>query len=225
MTKPQDLVVLFDVDNTLLDSDRFKLDLCRRLARDFGSTGCETFWQLHGERIAALGYADHLGTVQAFREGREEDPLLLTLAEFLLEYPFSQRLYPKALEAVAHLGAYGQTVVLTDGDRVFQPRKLKRSGIWDAVAGRIMIPRHKQHALDALQHRYPAQHYLMIDDKPLLLAAMKQSMGKKLTTIFVQQGHYAAESKHLKICPPPDRSIQRIGALTGVDRSYFVLAT
>ena len=224
LSPTQALVFLLDVDNTLLDSDRFKLDLSARLLRDFGSDGSTAFWHLHAERIAALGYADHLGTVQAFRAGRDDDPLLLNLAEFLLEYPFAQRLFPRALEAVAHLGAFGQTVVFTDGDRVFQPRKLRRSGIWAAVEGRVMIPLQKQYALDAMQRRYPAAHYVMIDDKPLLLCAMKRELGQRLTTVFVQQGHYAQESLDLVIDPVPDVVIARIGALIDFDRSCFPAA-
>ena len=217
----QALVFLFDVDNTLLDSDRFKLDLSARLERDFGSQGRDAFWRLHAERIAALGYADHLGSVQAFRAGRDDDPLLLNLAEFMLEYPFSQRLFPRALEVIAHLGAFGQTVVLTDGDRVFQPRKLRRSGIWDAVDGRVMIPLQKQYSLDAMQERYQALHYVMVDDKPLLLSAMKQQLGPRLTTVFVQQGHYARESVSLVIDIKPDITIGHIGELIDFDRSRF----
>lgn len=222
---PQALVFLLDVDNTLLDSDRFKLDLSARLLRDFGNDGCDAFWQLHAERIKACGYADHLGTVQAFRAGRDDDPLLLNLAEFLLEYPFSQRLFPRALEAIAHLGAFGLTVVLTDGDRVFQPRKLRRSGIWAAVDGRVMIPLQKQYALEAMQRRYPAEHYVMLDDKPLLLSAMKRVLGPRLTTVFVKQGHYAQESACLTIDPAPDVVIERIGALIDFDRSQFAVSS
>lgn len=224
LTPTERLVFLLDVDNTLLDSDRFKIDLSARLERDFGSKGRDTFWQLHTERIAALGYADHLGTVQAFRAGHDDDPLLLNLAEFLLEYPFAQRLFAHALETIAHLGAFGQTVVLTDGDLVFQPRKLRRSGIWDAVGGRVMIPLQKQCALNTMQRRYPATHYVMVDDKPLLLSAMKQLLGPRLTTVFVRQGHYSHESVNQAIDPAADVVIERIGALIGFDRSQFAVS-
>lgn len=221
MMPTQAIVFLFDVDNTLLDSDRFKLDLAERLERDFGIEGRDGFWQLHAERIAALGYADHLGTVQAFRSGRDEHPQLLQLAAYLLEYPFAQRLFPKALQAIRHLGAFGQTVILTDGDMVYQPRKVQRSGIWDAVAGRVMIPLDKRLSLAAVQQHYPAAHYVLVDDKPLLLAAMKPQLGERLTTIFVRQGHYARESAGQVIDPLPDLTIECIGELLDFDRSRF----
>lgn len=217
-----DLVILFDVDNTLLDSDRFKLDLNDRLERDFGSEGAEQFWQLHGRQRQQQGYADHLGTVQAFRAGREHHPQLLQLAAFLLDYPFAQRLFPQALQVLRHVDAFGLTVILTEGDMVYQPHKVQCSGIWAAVAGRVMIPLDKRAALSAMQQRYPAAQYVLIEDKPLLLAAAKQQLGRSLTTIFVRQGHYANEADGQVIDPPPDLTIAGIGDLLGFDRSRFM---
>lgn len=213
MLIPDQVVFLFDVDNTLLDNDRFAADLSARLARDFGADGHDRYWALYAKLRDELGYADYLATLQAFRAGRDNDPHLLGMSSFLLEYPFAQRLYPRALEALAHLGTLGLPVVLTDGEVVFQPRKIQRSGIWDAVAGRVLITLHKERRLELVQRRFPAGHYVMIEDKPQLLAAMKQVLGAKLTTVFVCQGHYAAESEGMAINPAPDMTIGHIGDL------------
>ncbi|HUH06011.1 MAG TPA: HAD family hydrolase [Kofleriaceae bacterium] len=213
MLTPAQVVFLFDVDNTLLDNDRFAADLSARLEQEFGAAGHDRYWALYAKLRDELGYADYLATLQAFRAGRDDDPHLLQMSAFLLEYPFAQRLYPRALEALAHLGTLGLPVVLTDGEVVFQPRKVQRSGIWDAVAGRVLVTLHKQRRLDLVQRRFPASHYVMIEDKPQLLAAMKRVLADRLTTVFVRQGHYATESDHLAIDPAPDLSIERIGDL------------
>ena len=217
-----EVVFLIDVDNTLLDNDRFTADLGARLEQGFGAAGRDRYWALHANLRDEFGYADYLGALQAFRAGLDEDPDLLQMSAFLLEYPFAQRLYPRALDAITHLRTLGLPVVLSDGDVVFQPRKVQRSGIWDAVSGRVLITVHKQRALQAMQRRYPAAHYVMIDDKPLLLAAMKQVLGARLTTVFVRQGHYALESAGTTIYPPPDLGIEYIGELIGMDMSLFL---
>jgi FMN phosphatase YigB (HAD superfamily) len=219
-----EVVFLLDVDNTLLDNDRFAADLGANLEQGFGAAGRDRYWALYAKLRDELGYADYLGALQAFRAGLDDDPDLLQMSAFLLEYPFAQRLYPRALEAIAHLRTLGLPVVLSDGDVVFQPRKVQRSGIWDAVEGRVLIYLHKQRALEAMQRRYPAAHYVMIDDKPQLLAAMKRVLGARLTTVFVRQGHYALESADTAIDPPPDLCIERIGELIDLDLSYFTPA-
>ena len=217
-----EVVFLLDVDNTLLDNDRFAADLGARLEQGFGAAGRDRYWALYAKHRDQFGYADYLGALEAFRAGLDDDPDLLQMSAFLLEYPFAQHLYPQALEAIAHLRTLGLTVVLSDGDVVFQPRKVQRSGIWDAVAGRVLIPLHKQRALEAMQRRYPAAHYVMIDDKPQLLAEMKQVLGARLTTVFVRQGHYALESADMTIDPAPDLGIERIGELIDFNMSYFL---
>ena len=224
MTAPDGVVFLLDVDNTLLDNDRFAADLSARLERDFGAAGRDRYWQHYAKLRDEFGYADYLDALQLLRAGLDDDPDLLQMSAFLLEYPFAQRLYPQALAVIAHLHTLGLPVVLSDGDLVFQPRKVQRSGIWDAVAGRVLIPLHKQHSLDMMQRRYPAAHYVMVDDKPQLLAAMKQILGARLTTVFVRQGHYALEAAGQAIDPPPDRVVDRIGELLQVDFSSCLAA-
>jgi transaldolase len=218
------LVFLLDVDNTLLDNDRFAEDLSARLQQAFGSAGHDHYWSIYTALRDRLGYADYLGALQAFRDGRDDDPALLWMSAFLLDYPFAQRLYPRALEAIAHLQTMGLAVMLSDGDMVFQPRKVQRSGIWDAVGGEVLIELHKEHALAAVQRRYPAAHYVMVDDKPQLLAAMKQVLGAQLTTVFVRQGHYALEALAGTLDPPPDRCIERIGELIDFELPHFLAA-
>src|ERR1700719_2030987 len=204
---------LLDVDNTLLDNDRFSADLGARLEQAFGAVECRRYWALFAQLREQLGLADYLGSLQAFRSGLDDHPDLLAMSEFLLEYPFAARLFPRALEAVAYLNTLGRPVVLSDGDIVFQPRKIQRSGIWDAVEGRVMIYLHKERVLDHMQQRYPASHYVMVDDKPNLLAAMKSTLKGRLTTAFVRQGHYALAPESQSVEPAPDMMIERIGDL------------
>jgi FMN phosphatase YigB (HAD superfamily) len=216
-----DVVFLLDVDDTLLDNDRFGADLGDRLEQSFGRTERERYWRIFAERREQLGLADYLGSLQLFRTGLDDDPKLLEMSEYLLEYPFSELLYPGSLAAIAHLGSFGSPVVLSDGDVVFQPRKIQRSGIWSAVAGRVLIYLHKERVLDHVQRRYPAAHYVMVDDKPNLLAAMKTVLGAKLTTVFVRQGHYALAAESNTQLPPPDRVIEHIGDLLTFNPSDF----
>jgi FMN phosphatase YigB (HAD superfamily) len=211
------VVFLLDVDNTLLDNDRFGADLGARLELLFGAAERERYWAIYAELRDTLGYADYLASLQRFRVGLEEDPELLELSEFVLEYPFAERLYPHALAAIRHLRTLGTPAVLSDGDVVFQPRKVQRSGIWSAVEGRVLIYLHKERMLAAVKRRFPAAHYVMVDDKPQLLAAVKRQLGGELTTIFVRQGHYAAESAGSVVDPAPDLSLERIGDLLSCD--------
>jgi FMN phosphatase YigB (HAD superfamily) len=215
------VIFLLDVDNTLLDNDRFGADLGARLEQAFGAVECRRYWAIFAQLREQLGLADYLGSLQAFRSGLDDHPDLLAMSEFLLEYPFAARLFPRALNAVAHLNALGRTAVLSDGDIVYQPRKIQRSGIWDAVEGRVMIYLHKERVLDHVLQRYPAAHYVMVDDKPNLLAAMKSTLKDKLTTVFVRQGHYALAPESTSVDPAPDMTIERIADLINHTLSDF----
>jgi FMN phosphatase YigB (HAD superfamily) len=216
-----ELIFLLDVDNTLLDNDRFAADLGDRLEQAFGPSERARYWAIFGRLREQFGYADYLAGLQAFRSGLDDRPDLLEMSEFLLDYPFSTRLFPRALQAIAHLGKLGRPAVLSDGDIVFQPRKIQRSGIWDAVEGRVMIYLHKERVLDHMQKRYPAQHYVMVDDKPNLLASMKSILKSRLTTVFVRQGHYALAADASSAVPQPDMTIERIGDLVNHNSSDF----
>jgi FMN phosphatase YigB (HAD superfamily) len=193
------------------------VDLGKRLAQLFGAAERERYWTIFAEVRNALGYADYLGALQQFRLGLGNDPQLLLMSAFLLEYPFAERLYPRALETIAHLSTLGETVILSDGDIVFQPRKIQRSGLWRAVDGRVMVGLHKERSLADMRQRFPASHYVMVDDKPTLLVAMKRLLGAELTTVFVRQGHYAAESRDTIFDPAPDVCIDHIGELLELD--------
>ena len=223
-TSSDRVVFLLDVDNTLLDNDRFAADLGERLLRDFGAEGRDRYWARYAALREKLGYADYLATLQEFRMGLDDDADLLQMSSFMLEYPFAERVYPDALAAVENLHELGTPVVFSDGDVVFQPRKVQRSGLWDAVKGRVLIYPHKQRMLDAMKRRFPAPHYVMIDDKPHLLAAMKSLLGEGLTTVFVRQGHYAREAAGQAINPQPDLVIERVGELAAFDLERFGLA-
>ena len=211
--RPEPLVFLLDVDDTLLDNDRFAADLGDELERNFGAAERERYWAIYAGLRDERGYADYLDALQRFRSGLDNHPALLAMSGFLLDYPFELRLYPQALETVAHLRTLGRPVILSDGDVVFQPRKIHRAGLWHALGGDVLVYLHKQQMLDAMQQRYPAAHYVMVDDKPDILAAMKRQLGARLTTVWVRQGHYAAAAAEQRIEPAPDLEIPHICAL------------
>jgi FMN phosphatase YigB (HAD superfamily) len=219
MTATDDVVFLLDVDNTLLDNDRVQEDLRNHLEREFGAASRDRYWAIFEALRTELGYADYLGALQRYRLGAMTDPHLLQMSAFLVDYPFADRLYPGALDAIGHLRTWGLTVILSDGDVVFQPRKVQRSGLWDAVEGRVLIYIHKEQMLVDLEQRYPARHYVMVDDKLRILAAMKQAWKDRLTTIFARQGHYALDPKNILTYPAADLTVERIGDLVTYDRS------
>lgn len=211
-----DVVFLLDVDNTLLDNDRVTADLKRFLTREVGALRQERYWALFEELRAELGYADYLGALQRYRSEYPRDAHLLALSSFLVNYPFANRLYPESLDVLEHLASWGPTVLLTDGDVVFQPRKIERSGLFDAVDGRVLIYVHKEHELDDVERRHPAAHYVLIDDKLRILDAIKQKWGARVTTVFPRQGHYA-HAPDVATRPPADVTVDRIGDLLRYD--------
>ena len=217
MTAPEELVFLFDVDNTLLDNDRVIEDLKEHLVHEFGRESSDLYWTLFESLRTELGYADYLGALQRYRISNINNPDLLLMSAFLLEYPFADRLYGGAIDALSHARRWGQTVILSDGDVVFQPRKIQRSGLWDAVEGRGLIYVHKEKMLQAVEARYPARHYVIVDDKLRILAAMKNDMGARLTTVFPRQGHYAHDPGNTVLYPPADITLERIGDLIHCD--------
>jgi len=206
-------VFLFDVDNTLLDNDAVQNDLSAHLEREVGLASRDRYWEIFEQLRAELGYADYLGALQRYRLEHPDDQQLMRISLFFLDYPFADRLYPGALAALAYCGTFGLTVILSDGDVVFQPRKIQRAGLWDAVEGRVLIYLHKERMLSAVEQRYPAGHYVMIDDKLRILAAMKQVWGERLTTVFPRQGHYAHDPRDTAAWPPADVTLGRIGEL------------
>jgi FMN phosphatase YigB (HAD superfamily) len=214
-----DTVFLFDVDNTLLDNDAVQDDLGDHLEREFGRVKRERYWAIFEELRKELGYADYLGALQRYRLENMDDPQLLSMSSFLIDYPFKKQLYPGAIAALEHCRKVGTTVILSDGDVVFQPHKIERSGIWDAVDGRVLIYLHKEKMLDSVVRRYPAERYVMVDDKVRILAAMKQSWGAKLTTVFPRQGHYALDAAEVAKYPTPDITVESIAAVTEQDFS------
>jgi FMN phosphatase YigB (HAD superfamily) len=211
-----DVVYLLDVDNTLLDNDAVVADLQRYLRATFGPRSEERYWAIFEALRAELGYADYLGALQQFRVENPRDPHMLGMSLYLFHYPFADRVYPGALDALARLGRRGPTVVLSDGDVVFQPRKVERSGLWGAVDGRVLIYVHKEQMLEDVEQRHPAARYVMVDDKIRILAAMKASWGDRLTTVFVRQGHYARDEALVARFPPADVTIERIGDVEAV---------
>jgi FMN phosphatase YigB (HAD superfamily) len=224
MSELHGIVFLLDCDNTLLDNDRVQDDLRDHLAREFGSECRDRYWAIFEERRAELGYADYLGALQVYRVRHLRDTRLLAMSSFLVDYPFADRLYPHALDVIRHLGQMGRTVILSDGDVVFQPRKVERSGLWDAVEGRVLIYIHKEEMLDAVAAEYPARHYVMIDDKLRVLTTMKNEWRDRLTTVFPRQGHYASDPRLLAAYPSADLAVNRISDLITYERSAFLSA-
>jgi FMN phosphatase YigB (HAD superfamily) len=219
---PHRVVFLFDVDNTLLDNDRVTADLRRHLEREVGAERNARYWAIFEELRVELGYADYLGALQRYRGEYPRDPHLLTVSAFLVNYPFANRLFPNALDVLDMCRAWGPTVILSDGDVVFQPRKIERSALWDTVEGHVLIYIHKEHELDDVERRYPAEHYVVIDDKVRILAAIKAVWGDRLTTVFPRQGHYAFDEKEIAKYPPPDITVERIGDLLDYDLPAFL---
>ena len=207
------VIFLFDVDNTLLDNDRVAADLQRHLVSEVGAEGAQEYWRIFEQLRTELGYADYLGALQRYRGKHPRAQRLLCMSDFLINYPFAERVFPDALKAIEHVQQWGPPVILSDGDVVFQPLKISRSGMGNAVSGRVLIYVHKEQELDDVEQRYPAEHYVLVDDKLRILAAAKTFWGARVTTIFVRQGHYATDLKILASYPPADISIGHIGDL------------
>ena len=211
------LVFLFDVDNTLLDNDRVIADLKHYLEKEVGTDGAQRYWNIFEQLRGELGYADYLGALQCYHAENPHDPCLFTVSRFLIDYPFVDRLFPRSLDVIAHAKQWGLPVILSDGDVVFQPRKVVRSGLFDAVNGNVLIYAHKEQELNHVAQLYPADHYVMVDDKLRILTAIKSFWGRVVTTVFVRQGHYAHDAKSLAGHPPADATFDQIGDLLNVN--------
>jgi hypothetical protein len=223
--QPSDLVFLFDVDNTLLDNDRVNADLRRYLEREVGRERAERYWAIFEGLRAELGYADYLGALQRYRVECPYDSHVLTVSTYLVNYHFANRLFPNSLDALEHCKRWGPAVILSDGDVVFQPRKVERSGLFEAVGGNILIYIHKELELADVERRYPSRHYVMVDDKLRILSAVKKIWGPRVTTVFPRQGHYALDPAETARYPPADVSIERIGDLLDYDMADLCRAT
>jgi FMN phosphatase YigB (HAD superfamily) len=219
---PHPIVFLVDVDNTLLDNDHIQRDLRTHLEREFGAACRDRYWAILEELYAGLGYRDYLGALQRYRIEHPRDIHLLSMSSFLVDYPFADRLYPGSLDVIERFRSWGRTVILSDGDVVFQPRKVERSGLFEAVEGHVLIYIHKEEALDDVERRYPARHYVLVDDKLRILAAVKKAWGERVTTVFLRQGQYAHDPVIVAGCPPADLTVERISDLLDDDLSALL---
>ena len=217
------VVFLFDVDNTLVDNDRIAADLKRYLTKEVGEGRQQQYWEFFEQLRDELGYADYLGALQRYRVKHPREPHLLAVSSFLVNYPFANRLFPGALDAIEHLRSFGPTVILSDGDVVFQPLKVHRAGLFEAVDGRVLIYIHKENELADVERRHPAEHYVLVDDKVRILTAVKEQWGERLTTVFPRQGHYA-HAPDVGHFPAPDVTIDRIGDLATYDMAALLEA-
>ena len=215
-------VFLFDVDNTLLDNDRVSLDLRNFLEKEVGAARSNRYWEIFEKLRSELGYADYLGSLQRYRIEHPYDSHLLAVSTYLVNYPFANRLYPNSLDVLEHFKQYGKVVILTDGDVVFQPRKIERSGLFEAVDKNILIYIHKEQELRDVERRFPAEHYVLVDDKTRVLSAIKNVWGSKVTTVFPKQGHYAFDEKEVSKYPPADISIDRIGDMLHLEIEQLI---
>jgi len=220
---PNPIVFLVDVDNTLLDNDRIQSDLRTHLEHEFGAACRDRYWAILEELFTGLGYRDYLGALQLYRVEHPREIRLLSMSSFLVDYPFADRLYPGSLDVLERFRSWGRTVVLSDGDVVFQPRKVERSGLSEAVEGHVLIYIHKEEALDDVERRYPARHYVLVDDKLRVLTAVKKAWGERVTTVFVRQGQYAYEPTIIAECPPADLAVDCIADV--LDYNLPVLLT
>lgn len=216
-----DIVFLFDVDNTLLDNDAVQADLKAHLAENYGAAARDRYWQILEELRSALGYVDYLGALERYRVEALHRPEILRMSSWLVDYPFAERLYPGAFEAITQGRRFGPPVILSDGDAVFQPRKVERSGLWGVVEDRVLIYIHKEEELADVERFYPARHYVLIDDKLRILAAVKSIWGARVTTVFVRQGHYAHDEQALARYPSADVTLERIGDFATLNRGAF----
>jgi len=221
MTVPGPIVFLVDVDNTLINNDRVQNDIKRYLDREFGVSSRERYWAILEQLFTELGYRDYLGALQRLRVEHPQDIHLLSMSSFLVDYPFANRLYPESLDVLERFLSWGQTVILSDGDVVFQPRKVERSGISEAVEGNVLIYIHKEEALDDVERRYP-EHYIFVDDKLRILTAAKRAWRSRVTTVFARQGQYAHDRNMIVACPPADLTVERIGDLLDYDLSALL---
>jgi len=217
------IVTLFDVDNTLLDHDRVTADLRHHLQKFVGADRAPRYWELFEQIRAELGYADYLGALQRYRLERPHDPHLLEVSYYLLRYPFANRLYPNSIDAVEHARSWGGAAILSDGDVVFQPLKISRSGLYDFFEGNVLIYVHKENELDDVEARYPAQHYVVVDDKLRILEAIKKQWCGRVTTVFVRQGHYALDP-NVKQYAPADLTLERIGEFPELSDAELIAA-
>jgi FMN phosphatase YigB (HAD superfamily) len=222
MTSQHKIVFLFDVDNTLLDNDRVVNDLRQHLESEFGAESMDRYLAILEELRTKLGYTDYLGALQLYRLEELCDPRLLMMSSFLVDYPFADRLYPGSFNVLEHVSKWGLTVILSDGDVVFQPRKVQQSGLWDAVEGRVLIYIHKEQMLDDVERLYPSLHYIMVDDKLRILEAIKKIWGYKVTTVLPRQGHYALDQRNIAAYPPADITVECTKDLVNYDLPDFL---
>jgi FMN phosphatase YigB (HAD superfamily) len=221
---PEKIVFLFDVDNTLLDNDHIVADLMSYLEREVGHERQQRYWTYFEQLRSELGYADYLGALQRYRIEYPRDSRILAVSHYLIDYPFANRLFPNSLDAVEHARRFGVPVIVSDGDVIFQPLKIRRSGLMDTFDSRVLIYIHKERELDDIAERFPAEHYVLIDDKVRILAAVKQAWNARVTTVFPRQGHYAADREEVAKYPPADLTIERIAMLLDYDASTLVAA-
>ena len=224
LTQPDPIVFLVDVDNTLLDNDRIQDDIQLHFESEYGAECRERYWTIQERLFADLGYRDYLGALQTYRAEYPDDMRVLTMSSYLIDYPFAERVFPGALAVLERLAGWGRTVILTDGDVVFQPRKVEHAGLSKAVDGHLLIYIHKEAELADIERRYPARHYVVVDDKLRILTAVKKAWGDRVTTVFARQGKFAFDAAVIASCPAADVTIERIGDLLAYDLSRLLPA-
>jgi FMN phosphatase YigB (HAD superfamily) len=221
---PEKIIFLFDVDNTLLDNDHVVSDLMRYLEHEIGSELQQRYWAHFEQLRTELGYADYLGALQQYRLEYPSDSRILAVSHYLIDYPFGNRLFANSLDVIEYVRRWGKPVIASDGDVVFQPLKIRRGGLMESFDSQVLIYIHKEKELDDIVRRYPADHYVFIDDKVRILAAVKQAWKSRVTTVFPRQGHYATDQKEVVKYPSPDIVVERIAMLLDYDLPSLTIA-
>lgn len=211
------LVVLCDVDNTLLNDNRIVSDLCDFLLDKLGEQGAKQYWT-HFEALSqSLGYADYLGALQRARDEHPHEMHFIAITNFLLTYPFSERLFPRALDVIDHVACWALPVIVSDGDVVLQPIKLHRAGLARKVQDRVLVYIHKEKELDDIMQRYPATHYVFVEDNLSILSSVKREWGQRVTTIHIRpHGHPPDEGR---TALQPDITLNDIGDMLRINEA------
>ncbi len=216
---PPRLVFLLDVDNTLLDNDALKAEIGSRIQMLVGVELARRFWVVYEQVRQQAEFVDYPATLDRFINQYGDASQPVQLRQIFESLPFASFLFPDVIETLRHLRSLGTVAILSDGDQVFQPLKIRKSGLEEAVGGNVLIYVHKERELQRVFAQYPADHYVMVDDKPRILSALEEECPSRFTTVFVLQGHYAREGEYE---PVPDIVVHHFADLAGFTLEQFL---
>lgn len=216
MSRIAPVAFLFDVDNTLLDNDRVRAELAETIERIVGPERGEAFWESYEQVRRDRDYVDYPNTIARFGRAFPDEVGYPDVADAILGYPYRAAVFPGAHDVLRQAQRVGPVAILTDGDPVYQPAKVARAGLTEAIDGPVLVFDHKEQHLAEVERRVPAERYVMVDDKPRILAAMSDRLGERMSTLHVCQGRYAHAAEHDEF-PDADRTVDAIAELLDVD--------